>query len=398
MSRDFQMSIKKSIHKPTALFSDSEVLARNTSVCTSLPESYQQVRLFLLSYQYSKDTYNTYRREVERYCQWVWFMKKQDLCDIDRHSFLEYIDFFHQPPPSWVARQHYPRMKCVGGEMQPNDDWRPFVSKGERKQASQPAVKSMLACLSTFYTFLLHEGVVLQNPIQMLNQKRQLIGIVKGHKIKRRLSQVQWNYMVDQIRVLADNQPRFERHLYIMSLFFLLGLRISEIATIDKQTKTMNLFYQDKERRWWFEAHGKGNKQRDVAVPDAMIESLERFRMSIGLFPMPMPTELTPLVPKEKGAGGLGARQIRFLMREVFDIAIALLKKDGLQSEADALNQATVHWLRHTAISEDVLHRPFEDVRDDVGHENIATTSLYVDVVDAKRHASAKHKKLKIDD
>lgn len=378
---------------PLAIFPDAQTLARDVNLAQKYPSEYPYVRLFLLSYQHSKDTYNTYRREIERFCQWVWFEEETILCEVDRHLFLHYIEFFKKPPKRWISEKHYPRRL----EDMPNPNWRPFVSKGE-KVTSEAALKSMLACISTFYTFLMHEQQVLQNPIQMLNQKKQLIKTVKSKKVKRRLSQTQWNYVVDVAKNLADQNPKYERHLYIISLFFLLGLRISEIARIDDADKPMGLFYQDKERRWWFEAHGKGNKQRDVAVADAMVEALSRFRQSIGLVGMPYPGDTVALVPKEKGSGGLGARQIRALVSEVFEHAYQALLKDGHQDESLALKQATVHWLRHTAISEDVLHRPTEDVRDDVGHENIATTSLYIDVMDAKRHASAKSKKLKIED
>jgi meiotically up-regulated gene 157 (Mug157) protein len=80
---------------------------------------------------------------------------------------------------------------------------------------------------------------------------------------------------------------------------------------------------------------------------------------------------------------------------ESFNFAIESLVRDGLTHDVDNLKQATVHWLRHTSISDDVMHRPSEHVRDDVGHANIATTSLYLDVLDEKRHESAKDKKLK---
>ena len=42
--------------------------------------------------------------------------------------------------------------------------------------------------------------------------------------------------------------------------------------------------------------------------------------------------------------------------------------------EADILGEATVHWLRHTGISDDVKNRPREHVRDDAGHCSSATT------------------------
>jgi hypothetical protein len=62
--------------------------------------------------------------------------------------------------------------------------------------------------------------------------------------------------------------------------------------------------------------------------------------------------------------------------------------------EAERLSAATVHWLRHTGISEDVKHRPREHVRDDAGHGSSAITDRYIDVERAERHASARHKKI----
>ena len=63
--------------------------------------------------------------------------------------------------------------------------------------------------------------------------------------------------------------------------------------------------------------------------------------------------------------------------------------------EAEGLIEATVHWLRHTGISEDVKHRPREHVRDDAGHSSSAITDKYIDVELKARHASAKRKKVK---
>src|SRR5260364_397025 len=61
---------------------------------------------------------------------------------------------------------------------------------------------------------------------------------------------------------------------------------------------------------------------------------------------------------------------------------------DGFQDEAEALSEATVHWLRHTGISEDVKHRPREHVRDDAGHSSSAITDKYIDIELRARHAS----------
>ena len=64
-------------------------------------------------------------------------------------------------------------------------------------------------------------------------------------------------------------------------------------------------------------------------------------------------------------------------------------------NEAEAMMDATVHWLRHTGISEDVKTRPREHVRDDAGHSSSAITDRYVDVELKERHRSAKMKKIR---
>ncbi len=69
--------------------------------------------------------------------------------------------------------------------------------------------------------------------------------------------------------------------------------------------------------------------------------------------------------------------------------------RQGKIDEAEDLATATVHWLRHTAISTEVEYRPREHIRDDVGHENPATMDKYIDTDRVARHRSAQSKRLK---
>jgi hypothetical protein len=67
------------------------------------------------------------------------------------------------------------------------------------------------------------------------------------------------------------------------------------------------------------------------------------------------------------------------------------LQKDKFNEDADALLEATVHWLRHTGISQDVKRRPREHVREDAGHSSGAITDKYIDIEFRARHASIKY-------
>ena len=85
-------------------------------------------------------------------------------------------------------------------------------------------------------------------------------------------------------------------------------------------------------------------------------------------------------------------RPISKLIQQCFDLAVEELKKEEKLEEAEMLRSATVHWLRHTGISEDVKRRPREHVRDDAGHGSGAVTDRYIDVDLKERHKSAKNK------
>lgn len=124
-----------------------------------------------------------------------------------------------------------------------------------------------------------------------------------------------------------------------------------------------------------------------------MQNALKRWRKYLNLSPLPSPSDHLPLFPKQKGKGPItNTTYIRKIVQQCFDNAIEKLKQDGFVEEAESLVEATVHWLRHTGISDDVKHRPREHVRDDAGHSSSAITDKYIDIELRERHASAKNK------
>jgi integrase len=187
-----------------------------------------------------------------------------------------------------------------------------------------------------------------------------------------------------------------ERTLFIMNALFAMYLRISELVETPRWQPQMGHFQLDQEGNWWFQTVGKGNKEREISVSDAMLESLKRYRKSRGLPALPSPGEASPLIHKTRGKGGISStRQIRGIVQTCFDKAAEAMRREGFVEEAERLGDATVHWLRHTGISEDVKHRPREHVRDDAGHGSSAITDRYIDVERAERHASARNKRIR---
>lgn len=361
---------------------------------------------FLLSYKGSEATFNAYRREIERLLQWVFFVRQIHLVQIDRHHIEDFIEFCRQPPPHWIGTANCPRYLYQGGFSIPNPQWRPFVVRSPKKSPttaqahqfvlSQSAQESILRILSSFFTFLEQERYIEQNPVKRIRQKSRFIRKQQGQSIIRRLSELQWDYVIDTTTKMADQNPTYERSLFIMSALYGMYLRISELSASARWTPRMNHFFLDQDGHWWFKTVGKGNKERDISVSKTMQAALLRYRSSLGLHHMPTPSEQLPLLPKNKGQGAMSStRHIRRIVQDCFDNAIESMLTDGFHDEAEQLKAATVHWLRHTGISDDVKIRPREHVRDDAGHTNSAITDKYIDIDRRERHASAALKQIR---
>lgn len=368
---------------------------------------FSKALLFLSSYTGSLGTFNSYRREVERLLQWCWLVRKTSLPDLRREDIEQFIRFCQNPPESFIGIKKVPRFIETDEGRKPNPDWRPFivsVSKIKRKEGVTPntrefelsegAISEIFAILSTFFNFLIAEEYLTSNPVQLIRQKSRFMRKHQKARPVRRLSAIQWQAVLDTAHTLAKKDPeKHERTLFMLSLLFGLYLRISELAASPRWTPLMHHFAKDSEGAWWFTTVGKGNSERQIAVSDEVLKSLTRWRTFLGMTPFPNAADTSPLLPKIRGKGPMSdTAPLRRIVQTCFDLAALKLENAGLKEEADVLKVATVHWLRHTGISEDVKRRPREHVRDDAGHRSSITTDRYIDVEKRARHRSARNK------
>lgn len=367
---------------------------------------------FLQSYNGSQATFNSYRREVERLLQWSWFVQGKTLPELRRLDIEEYLEFCQRPPLAWIGTKQVARFKEQQGERICNPQWRPFVSQVTKIESqlgqvadnknfnlSQKSLQAVFSVLSTFFNYLLQEDYGELNPVALIRQKSKYLQTHAYKEPIRRISNLQWDFVIETVELNAEKDPRqHERSLFIMKCLYAMYLRISELVADDRSTPVMGDFRADIDNNWWLQVTGKGNKVRMITVSDEMLAALKRYRTFLGLSPLPHIGESTPMIAKIKGKGPVtSTRQIRFIVQDCFDQAHQRMLQQGLKEEALELKAATVHWLRHTGISEDVKHRPKEHVRDDAGHASMATTDRYIDTEMRERHASAKYKKIKPD-
>ncbi|OGT44513.1 MAG: integrase [Gammaproteobacteria bacterium RIFCSPHIGHO2_12_FULL_38_11] len=400
---------------PQAIFDSIEFLKYDghpAHLDIKFNEDFKRGKQFLLSYKNNDATFNSFRREIERFAQYCWFMLKKNMREMKRDDIEEYLLFCQKPPTLWIGNQSVPRFVVNRDGLRiPNKKWRPFlvsVSKSERKdgktpnrrdyQLSEKAFREIFTILNCYYNFLIQQDFAEINPILQIKQKNRFYRSDQTKTKIRRISELQWKTVIETAeRMAKENPDKHERTLFIISLLYGMYLRISELVSSPRWTPTMNDFAKDHDKNWWFTTAGKDNKERQIAASPSILSALKRWRAHLKLSPtLPLPNDNAPLIPAMRGNNAVtDTSHIRKIMQDCFDEAIFTLRKKKLEEDAQELSQATVHWLRHTGISDDIKIRPREHVRDDAGHSSSSITDKYIDISLKERHASAKKKILR---
>ena len=108
-----------------------------------------------------------------------------------------------------------------------------------------------------------------------------------------------------------------------------------------------------------------------------------------GLNPLPLEGEALPIMlPLIGPAKPMARSAIHEIVKAVMRESAARLRQRGPEFEAAAahLELASTHWMRHTAGSHLSEKADIKVVRDNLGHANISTTSVYLHCEDDARH------------
>ncbi|OGT59021.1 MAG: integrase [Gammaproteobacteria bacterium RIFCSPHIGHO2_12_FULL_42_10] len=396
---------------PSPLFDSIESLKKQNGspqLTDAQNKDFQKACEFLLMYKNNEMTFVAYRREIERLMQWCHLKSNKTLKQLKRDDIDQYIRFCQKPLKSWIGLKKVSRFIKKNGERIANKEWKPFVvtlpkaqtHKGKKPDIenytlSEKSLREIFTITGSFFNFLIQENYTEINPVFQIRQRNQYFSKQQTKRVIRKLPELQWGYVIETAHLMAEENPSHERTLFIMNALYAMYLRISELAASTRWAPQMGHFYRDNDGLWWFKTRGKGNKERHVAVSADMLNALKRFRKHLKLTSLPSPGETTPLISKQTGTGPMtSTRPIRSLIQECFDRSVVRLKEDGFKDDAQQLMHATVHWLRHTGISDDVKIRPREHVRDDAGHSNSSITDKYIDVDLRDRNDTAKKKKI----
>ena len=357
-------------------------------------DDYRYTKEFLTSYsRKSTETYDKFRGDAERLLLWSWLIKGKSVIQLRRADLEEYTDFVAKPDPAWQAETTIRRFLSKGGLREPNEKWRPFRAAGlGRGRLNSKSWEGLFANLSVFYNYLLAEDYALGNLIPVVKKNCPYLYKKTGLSVARRLSELQWEYLLNSAITLAESDPDHERTLFVIVSLKALKMRISELSDRPNWSPVMSHFHRDHEGNWWFRAFGKGSKERDISVSDQYLAYLRRYREHRGLSPLPSSNSYEPLIESRVSNQGLGSRQLRNIVEVALNHACDSLLSDGFEVEASELKAATTHWLRHTGASMEIAAgRELSHVQADLGHGSIRTTDeLYVDSDKMERAYSAK--------
>ncbi len=355
----------------------------------------------------SEHTYTRFRNEVERFLLWVFLFCDKPIVELRKPQLLEYADFCWRPPVNWISLANADRFLFQDGFFRSNSQWAPFRLKTPKNQPSvnqdkkkykpsQETLTATFTALIAFYKYLMNEELCVGNPAQLAKGDCRYFIADAQVKEVRRLSEQQWQYVLETVQEMANEDSLYERSLFIIATLKTLFLRISELSERRDWSPVMGHFWQDENQNWWLKIFGKGRKLRDVTVPTQYLDYLKRYRAFRGMSPLPFPGDQSPLVEKVRGQGSMTARHLSRLVQEVFDSAYVKMKIRVGEDAARKLQEASTHWLRHTGASMEIERgRALKDVSEDLGHASMATTdTVYVQSEHRKRAESGKGRKV----
>ncbi len=337
---------------------------------------------FLQEYKESPETLRSYAKEIERLLLWCIHIGKINISSLRRNHLLAYQDFLKNPQPkkSWCGPSVF-RLKPDGAV---NTRWRPFAGS-----LSDNSIKKAIKILDSFFNYLVQTNYLVGNPLAV-DRRRKKRHQGKPRIIDRYLERDEIQAVLDALEEypIKDEKAAFHvaRARYIILLLFYTGLRISEASK-----HTMGNFIQ-REGNWFLRVIGKGNKLREVPVPDELLEALAEFRL-LNELPSPQPTfrEKTPLIPMRNLQQSITPRRIDQILKWAFQRGAANLASQQPR-KASKLRSASAHWLRHSYVTYLLdSGAPLKVAQDNAGHSDIGTTMLYRHVAQTDRHAATRH-------
>ena len=228
-------------------------------------------------------------------------------------------------------------------------DIRSFLAFLKTGEYSKSSISRKLACLRSFFKYLVRENILTQNPAT---------GIATPKKEKRLPSFMNPDEVTKLLDAPAKNSWEEKRDKSILEMLYGSGLRVSELAGLNHDDLD---FFGGLVR-----VRGKGKKERIVPVGQAALNSLRAY------WDMKAPREPVNVIKKPLFISRIGSR---LTDRSVRRMILKYVKRTGLGKEISP------HTFRHSFATH-MLDRgaDLRSVQELLGHANLSTTQIYTHV------------------
>ncbi len=328
-------------------------------------------------------TRRQYAREVSRFALWLRIDRSRSLVDVTLADCIGYRSFLANPMPAekWCSPRATPRSSAA---------WRPFEGP-----LSQSSVRQALVVLRAFYSFLVGQGLCARNPWAAVAKPR---AEPSAFDASRSLTAAQWMAVRSVVDSMVEHasggcSPRLRQLRWVLELLRASGLRLAELVgarlghlrwqELDDCPEAEGTAGNVRAGGWILEVVGKGGRRRRVPVPVALADELSQLASLDGAA---SGADRAMVVRWKRAAPGqwcqdgpLGAHALYMQIRQLMIRVSLSLRASGRSENADALQRATTHWLRHTFASHSVACGvPLDVVQASLGHASLSTTSHYV--------------------
>ena len=323
----------------------------------------EAINAWLLEHRESGPTLRSYRKEIERFYNWLVLIQHKSLGGVTPDDIDAYDRFMAAPPDTWCGPR-YGRRKT--------GSWRPYEDALSAKSRSQ-AKTILRAC----FTYLIAVHYVVGNPIPLERPtRRRAVGERSdGLREVGHIPLSAFRKLIQALELQAAAPPSqaarsiatAERHLFVVRFLANTGLRGEELAkanmsdiACEEQPST--------NRAYWTMSVGRGGAfPRKIAVNSTALETLRRYRQvyeTDNSLPGESSPVLLPLSGRRTPPRFLSAQMVYMIAMEALKIASLHYASSDAQTSA-LFAKATPHWFRATfatiaaqcGIAQDVIQR-----------------------------------------
>jgi site-specific recombinase XerD len=315
-------------------------------------------------------TWRAYRKEAERFLLWAVLERGKALSSLDGQDCVAYRDFLRNPGPSWIGPRNEQRW---------SESWRPFEGP-----LSVGSADTGMTIVRSLCEWLVRRNYLDSNPWDDVPKRPDAPSMPQ----LRAFSQKQWSLVQDWLDAQFQQppSPALHRLKFLLDFAYMSGMRLAELAAA-KVGWLRHEQLDDGEWAWSIMVLGKRKKWREVPLPDPAVQALGDYLSSRGLSrnPEANPPD-TPLLSHLGREAALTTSRIYEILATTFErCAVDVYTSD--RRAADRIREASTHWLRHTYGSHSAARGVPQDVlQANLGHESLATTSIYMKSEKSRRH------------